>query len=89
MESAIDIKFSWAPSGKAIYFERTFRGAKNLWKMTVDPGTSQATAIERLTTGPGLDTHLAISAMEGNWPLLGQLNISGLGSFHSMPAAVG
>jgi Tol biopolymer transport system component len=30
--------------------------------MTVDPGTLQATAIERLTTGPGLDTQLAVSA---------------------------
>jgi hypothetical protein len=49
-----DVKFSWAPSGKAIYFERTFRGAKNLWKMTVDPDKLRATSIERLTTGPGL-----------------------------------
>ncbi len=57
-----DVKFSWAPSGKAIYFERTFRSAKNLWKMTVDPDTLRATAIERLTTGPGLDTQLAVSA---------------------------
>ena len=30
--------------------------------MTVDPDTLQATAIERLTTGPGLDTELAVSA---------------------------
>jgi Tol biopolymer transport system component len=60
--SAMDVDFSWAPSGKAIYFERTFRGAKNLWKMTVDPHTLRATSIERLTTGPGLDTQLAVSA---------------------------
>jgi Tol biopolymer transport system component/DNA-binding winged helix-turn-helix (wHTH) protein len=59
---ARDVKFSWAPSGKAIYFERTFRSAKNLWKMTVDPVTLRATSIERLTTGPGLDTQLAVSA---------------------------
>jgi hypothetical protein len=52
-ESGWDVKFSWAPSGKA---------AKNLWKMTVDPRTLQATAIERLTTGPVLDTQLAVSA---------------------------
>jgi Tol biopolymer transport system component/DNA-binding winged helix-turn-helix (wHTH) protein len=56
-----DSKFSWAPSGRAIYFERTFRGARNIWKMTVDPNTLQPTAIERLTTGPGLDTELAVS----------------------------
>ena len=30
--------------------------------MTVDPDTLQATAIERLTTGPGLDTEFAVSA---------------------------
>jgi len=30
--------------------------------MTINPDTLQATAIERLTTGPGLDTELAISA---------------------------
>jgi Tol biopolymer transport system component/DNA-binding winged helix-turn-helix (wHTH) protein len=57
-----DFKFSWAPSGKAIYFERSFRSARNLWKMTVDPDTLRGTAIERLTTGPGLETQLAVSA---------------------------
>jgi Tol biopolymer transport system component/DNA-binding winged helix-turn-helix (wHTH) protein len=57
-----DSKFSWAPSGRAIYFERTFRGARNIWKMTVDPNTLQPTAIERMTTGPGLDTEFAVSA---------------------------
>ena len=61
-EWILDSKFSWAPSGKAIYFERTFRGARNTWKMTVDPATLQATAVERLTTGPGLDAELAVSA---------------------------
>ena len=61
VEWATDFKFDWAQSGSAIYFERTFRGAKNLWKMTVDPDTLRATAIERLTTGPGHDTQLAIS----------------------------
>ena len=57
-----DSTFSWAPSGNAIYFERTSRGVRNIWKMTVDPETLQGTAIERLTTGPGHDTDLAISA---------------------------
>ena len=61
-EQAMDYDFSWAPSGKAIYFERTFRGARNLWKITVDHDTLAATSIERLTTGPGLDTQLAVSA---------------------------
>ena len=58
----IDPKFSWAPSGKAIYFGRMFRGALNLWKMTVDPDTLRATALERLTTGSGPDTELGVSA---------------------------
>lgn len=61
-ESRMDFKFSWSPSGEAIYFERTFRGARNLWKMSVDPNTLKATAIERLTTGPQYDTRLALSA---------------------------
>jgi Tol biopolymer transport system component len=61
----MDYDFAWAPSGKAIYFERRFRGARNLWKITVDHDTLAATAIERLTTGPGLDTQLAVSA-DGN-----------------------
>jgi len=56
-----DSKFSWAPSGRAIYFERTFRGVRNIWKMTVDPKTLQGTGIERLTTGE-LDTDPALSA---------------------------
>ncbi len=56
-----DRDFSWANSGRAIYFERTFRGARNIWKMSVDPETLQATAIERLTVGPGMDTEFAIS----------------------------
>ena len=30
--------------------------------MTVDPNTLQPTTIERLTTGPGLDTEFAVSA---------------------------
>jgi Tol biopolymer transport system component/DNA-binding winged helix-turn-helix (wHTH) protein len=56
-----DSRFSWAPSGKAIYFERTRRGATNLWKMSVDPVTLRALSIERLTTSTGLDTEEAIS----------------------------
>jgi len=58
----MDFKFSWAPSGKAIYFERTSRAARNIWRMSVDPQTLRAGAIERLTTGPGLDTEFSLSA---------------------------
>jgi Tol biopolymer transport system component/predicted Ser/Thr protein kinase len=48
--------FSWSPSGKEIYFDQPFRGARNIWGMTIDPNTLRATAIERLTAGPGPDT---------------------------------
>jgi Tol biopolymer transport system component/DNA-binding winged helix-turn-helix (wHTH) protein len=57
-----DFKFCWAPSGKAIYFERTFQGARNMWRMSVDSQTLRATGIERLTTGPGTDADPSISA---------------------------
>jgi len=56
-----DYSFSWSPSGDAIYFERGYRGAKNIWKMTVDPKTLRATGIDRLTTGPGPDAGVAVS----------------------------
>src|SRR5882724_760363 len=42
----MDFKFSWAPSGNAIYFERTSRAARNIWRMSVDPQTLKAGAIE-------------------------------------------
>jgi Tol biopolymer transport system component len=57
----LDLKFSWAPSGTAIYLERTFRGARNIWRMSVDPLTLRGVAIERMTTGPGFDTELSLS----------------------------
>ena len=56
-----EFPFAWAPSGKAIYFGSSYRGARNIWKMTIDPETLRATAIERLTTGPGPDTEIAVS----------------------------
>ena len=56
-----DFKLCWATSGKAIYFERTFRDAKNIWRMTVDPGTLRAIAVERLTTGTELEVEPSLS----------------------------
>jgi Tol biopolymer transport system component/DNA-binding winged helix-turn-helix (wHTH) protein len=56
-----DYSFSWSPSGDAIYFVRGYRGARNIWKMTVDPETMRATGIDRLTTGPGPDAEVAVS----------------------------
>jgi len=57
-----DFSFAWSPSGKALYFECGYRGAINIWKMIVDPETLRATALERLTTGPGPDGSLAVSS---------------------------
>ncbi len=56
-----DFSFSWTPAGKAIYFERSMRGATNLWRMNTDPETLRVTGIERLTTGPGSDAVLSVS----------------------------
>jgi Tol biopolymer transport system component/DNA-binding winged helix-turn-helix (wHTH) protein len=57
-----DFRFSWAPSGKAIYFARTLGGTRNLWRMSVDPQTLRATAIEPMTMGTGFDTELSLSS---------------------------
>ena len=56
-----DFKLSWARSGTAIYFERTFRGARNIWRMKVDPQSLRAVAIERLTTGTEIDSEFSAS----------------------------
>ena len=53
--------FLWAPSGRAVYFEGTTRGVRNLWKATVDPRTLRWLSLERLTTDPGPDTEFNIS----------------------------
>lgn len=60
-ELRMDFRFAWAPSGKAVFFERSFHGARNVWRMTVDPVTLQPVKIERLTTSPGFDAELSIS----------------------------
>ncbi len=61
VEQTMDFTFSWAPSGRAIYCAQTFRGALNLWKLTVAPSAMLVTGIERLTIGPGPDRELALS----------------------------
>jgi Tol biopolymer transport system component/DNA-binding winged helix-turn-helix (wHTH) protein len=60
-EQVGNYSFSWSPSGDVIYFERGYRGARNIWRITVDPKTLRATGIDRLTTGPGPDTRVAVS----------------------------
>lgn len=53
--------FTWAPSGRAVYYDQTFRGARNIWRMSIDPVVFRATAIERLTAGPGPDAGATVS----------------------------
>jgi Tol biopolymer transport system component len=52
--------FAWAPSGKTIYLEQSFRGAKNIWRMEVNPETLRPLSLKRLTTA-SYDTELALS----------------------------
>ena len=52
--------FTWAPSGKTIYLEQSFRGAKNIWRMEVNPETVRPLSLKRLTTA-SYDTELALS----------------------------
>ena len=56
-----DSRFSWSPSHDAIYFERTIRGAKNLWRLSVDPYSLRGSALERLTAGTDLDADFSLS----------------------------
>jgi len=70
-----DFRFSWAPTGKAIYFERSFRGARNIWRMNIDPQTLRGIGIERLTTGPGLDTEFSLSPSGEKLAFTGQTQL--------------
>jgi Tol biopolymer transport system component/DNA-binding winged helix-turn-helix (wHTH) protein len=56
-----DSTFSWAPNGTAIYCELGIRGVVSLWRIAIDPVSLRMTGIERLTTGPGPDSELALS----------------------------
>jgi Tol biopolymer transport system component/DNA-binding winged helix-turn-helix (wHTH) protein len=56
-----DYSFQWAPTGNAIYLERSFRGARNIFRLSVDPATLQATGIEPVTTGTQNEVELAVS----------------------------
>lgn len=54
--------FVWAPSGRFVYFEATAAETRNIWRVTVDPATGTWSAgPERLTTGTGGETGLAVS----------------------------
>ena len=55
--------FIWAPAGNALYLEAASKGVQNLWRVGVDPSTLRiVSGPERLTTGPGADAAIALSA---------------------------
>jgi Tol biopolymer transport system component/DNA-binding winged helix-turn-helix (wHTH) protein len=60
-EPVADSKFVWAPTGRALYLEQTFRGARNIWRLNIDPSTLRATGSEQLTAGAGFASAPAIS----------------------------
>jgi Tol biopolymer transport system component len=54
--------FAWARSGDALFFVGTSRDVRNIWRVDVDPRTLEWTGgPERVTTGPGADTDVAVS----------------------------
>ena len=54
--------FVWANTGRALYFEGTSGGVKNLWRVVVEPQTLRWIAgPERLTVGPGADAGITLS----------------------------
>ena len=59
-----DSRFYWDHSGLHLYFERMFRGARNIWRMQVDPDTLKAVSLERVTNGTEVASDSALSADE-------------------------
>lgn len=55
-------RFVWSRSRRYIYFEGRADDTKNVWRVTVDPSTEEwVDGPERLTTGAGEETNVAIS----------------------------
>lgn len=55
-------RFTWARSGRYLYFEGRSEGVRNLWRVTVDPATlAWVGGPDRLTTGAGDDADIALS----------------------------
>jgi Tol biopolymer transport system component/DNA-binding winged helix-turn-helix (wHTH) protein len=55
-------KFVWSRSGRHIYFEASAGDTQNIWRVTIDPRTGSWTdGPERLTTGAGQETSVALS----------------------------
>lgn len=55
-------RFAWSPDGQAVYFEGRSFGARNLWRLAIDPDTlAWQGSPERLTAGQGVDRAVAVS----------------------------
>ena len=55
-------RFAWAASRRYIYFEGRADDTQNVWRVTIDPVTDKwVDGPERLTTGAGQETNVAIS----------------------------
>jgi len=55
--------FQWSSSGGALYFEGVSQSVRNIWKVEIEPQSLRWIAgPERLTTGAGRDTDLALSS---------------------------
>jgi Tol biopolymer transport system component len=55
--------FLWMPSANGLIFEGESQGVRNIWKVKVDPSTLRwIDGLERLTTGAGKDTDIAVSS---------------------------
>src|SRR5262245_789416 len=56
-------RFTWARSGRYLYFEGRSEGVRNLWRVAVDPATlAWIGGPDRLTTGAGDDSDISVSA---------------------------
>jgi Tol biopolymer transport system component len=56
------VSFTWGPKGDVLYVEGSTTGIQNLWRIGVDPDTLQwISGPDRLTTGPGIDSDIAVS----------------------------
>ena len=57
------VNFLWLPSANGLIFEGESQGVRNLWKVKVVPSTLRwIDGLERITTGAGKDTDIAVSS---------------------------
>ena len=54
-------RFTWARSGRYLFFEGLSEEVRNLWRVAVAPATGTWLSAERLTTGTGPDGDITVS----------------------------